>query len=199
VATRGRRPGTGDTRQAILDAARRAFADSGFDRARLRSIADEAGVDPSLIVHFFGSKRELYEAAISAPPAPVLEDAAPEGGHNTSLALLCDVLEYLDRPDVHDAFVAEVRSAITTPDLDTILDRFVFLPLNAQLFDSITGSDSQLRHSLVRAQVTGVVMGRYVYPHEPLSSLGARELAAALAPSIDHYLAVAIAKQHQDA
>jgi AcrR family transcriptional regulator len=198
VATRGRRPGTGDTRQAILDAARRAFADSGFDRARLRSIADEAGVDPSLIVHFFGSKRELYEAAISAPPAPVLEDVAVGAG-NTSLTLLCDVLEYLDRPDVHDAFVAEVRSALTTSDLDTILDRFVFLPLNAQLFDSLEGADAELRHALVRAQVTGVVMGRYVYPHEPLATLGAREVAEALAPSIDQYLTKVVASQHQDA
>jgi AcrR family transcriptional regulator len=199
VATRGRRPGTGDTRQAILDAARRAFADSGFDRARLRSIADEAGVDPSLIVHFFGSKRELYEAAISAPPAPVLEESVSTGAGNSSLVLLCDVLEYLDRPDVHDAFIAEVRSALTTPDLDAILDRFVFLPLNAQLFDAITGEGAQLRQELVRAQVTGVVMARYVYPHEPLSAMDAREIATALAPSVDHYLGAVETAQRQDA
>jgi AcrR family transcriptional regulator len=198
VATRGRRPGSGDTRQAILDAARKAFADYGFDRARLRSIADEAGVDPSLIVHFFGSKRELYEAAISAPPAPTLEESSPSGTKATSLSLLRDVFEYLDRPDVHDAFIAEVRSALTTPGLDTILDRFVFLPLNAQLFDAIQGDDSELRHALVRAQVTGVVMGRYVYPHEPLASLPADVVAATLAPTLDHYLQTATQAERQN-
>jgi AcrR family transcriptional regulator len=154
----------------------------------LRSIADEAGVDPSLIVHFFGSKRELYEAAISAPPAPMLEDSSRLDGSGSTLTLICDVIEYLDRPDVHDSFVAEVRSSLTTEDLDAILDRFVFLPMNAQLFDAIQGEDADLRHAVVRAQFTGVIFARYVFPHEPLASLDARSVAETLAPTVDHFL-----------
>ena len=58
----GRRPGNSGTREAILEAARRQFADLGYDRTTLRSVAAEAGVDPALVVHFFGSKQQLFLA-----------------------------------------------------------------------------------------------------------------------------------------
>lgn len=183
MATRGRRPGSGDTRQAILSAARRAFAEHGFDRARLRSIADEAGVDPSLIVHFFGSKRELYEAAVAAPPAPVLDDLGAD--EETAQRVISDVLNYLDRPEVQAPFIAEVRSALTADELEVILDRYVFLPLNAHVFDAIGGEDAALTHSIVRAELTGVVFGRYIFPREPLASADPHEIATVLAPSIE--------------
>jgi AcrR family transcriptional regulator len=186
VATRGRRPGSGDTRQAILSAARNAFAENGFDRARLRSIADEAGVDPSLIVHFFGSKRELYEAAVAAPPAPVLNDFGAD--EESAFRVITDVITYLDRPEVQAPFIAEIRSSLTAESLDVILDRYVFLPLNAHLFDLIGGTDAAMRHAVVRAELTGVVFARYIYPREPLSSAAPQAIASVFAPTIEVYL-----------
>ena len=50
-------------RDAILAAARRRFADEGYDRATVRAIAGDAGVDPSMVIRYFGSKRELFTAA----------------------------------------------------------------------------------------------------------------------------------------
>jgi AcrR family transcriptional regulator len=63
----GRRPGESGTRQAILDAARAQFAAHGWDRATIRAIAREAGVDPALVLHFFGSKTFLFAAAMQWP------------------------------------------------------------------------------------------------------------------------------------
>src|ERR687891_2496194 len=70
----GRRPGRSGTREAILAAAGRHFAQHGYDRASLRGIAAEAGVDQKLIAHFFGSKQRLFVAAVGLPlnPAEVL-------------------------------------------------------------------------------------------------------------------------------
>jgi len=186
VATRGRRPGSGDTRQAILSAARNAFAENGFDRARLRSIADEAGVDPSLIVHFFGSKRELYEAAVAAPPAPVLNEFGAD--EESAFQVISDVISYLDRPEVQAPFIAEVRSSLTAESLDAVLDRYVFLPLNAHLFELIGGTDAAMRHAVVRAELTGVVFARYIYPREPLASADPQTIATVFAPTIEVYL-----------
>src|SRR5436305_15244061 len=87
MARTGRRPGNQDTREAILAAAREAFADRGFDRASIRAIATGAGVDPALVHHYFGTKEELFLATVNAPIDPgdiipkVLEgdrDGAPE-------------------------------------------------------------------------------------------------------------------------
>ena len=51
------------TRQAILQAARVRFATDGYDRATIRAIAADAGIDPSLVMRYFGSKEQLFVAA----------------------------------------------------------------------------------------------------------------------------------------
>ncbi|HEY6692923.1 MAG TPA: helix-turn-helix domain-containing protein, partial [Solirubrobacteraceae bacterium] len=71
----GRRPGETHTRVAILGAARKLFAERGYAGASMRAIAAEAGVDASLVVHFFGSKAGLLVEAIEWPFDP--EDEIP--------------------------------------------------------------------------------------------------------------------------
>src|SRR5260370_38533039 len=66
----GRRPGANQTRDAILQAARRRFAESGYDRPTIRAIAAEAGVAPGLVRHFFGSKQRLFALAVQTQPDP---------------------------------------------------------------------------------------------------------------------------------
>jgi AcrR family transcriptional regulator len=196
MATRGRRPGSGDTRQEILDAARKTFAEVGFDRARLRLIADEAGVDPSLIVHFFGSKRELYERAIAAPPAHVAATAAlPSDLHELAERAVVEVLTYLDRMDVRSAFVAEIRSASDLAETCAIFDRYVFLPVNAYLFDRDDSVGADLRYALVRAQFRGLVSMRYVSPVEPVASASVEEVAREYAKAIVPLIAAAQSAQ----
>ena len=63
----GRRPGNPDTREAILTAAREAFAERGYDAASIRAIATRAGVDPALVHHYFGAKEQLFLAAMRIP------------------------------------------------------------------------------------------------------------------------------------
>ena len=75
MARTGRRPGETGTREAILVASRRLFAERGYEGATLRAIAAEAGVDAALVVHFFGSKAGLLVEAIQWPFDPA--DEAP--------------------------------------------------------------------------------------------------------------------------
>ena len=56
----GRRAGDSGTREAILGAARAAFSERGLDGATVRGIAAAAGVDPSLVLHYHGSKNRLF-------------------------------------------------------------------------------------------------------------------------------------------
>ena len=67
VSPAGRRPGTPDTREAILKVARREFATRGYDATSLRLIAAEAQVDPALVIHYFGTKDNLFIAATGLP------------------------------------------------------------------------------------------------------------------------------------
>jgi len=70
VSRTGRRPGDSGTRAAILEAARASFAERGYDASTIRGIAGEAGVDPALVHHYFGTKEGLFAASMALPMTP---------------------------------------------------------------------------------------------------------------------------------
>ena len=87
----GRRPaGTSDTRADILAAAKSSFAQVGFDRTTIRGIAEVAGVDPSLVMHYFGSKAQLFVACVDVPEQALsvfdILESVPREEWGTSIA-----------------------------------------------------------------------------------------------------------------
>ncbi|HKI93016.1 MAG TPA: TetR family transcriptional regulator [Gaiellaceae bacterium] len=193
----GRRRGAPDTRAAILTAAARRFAAAGYDQASLRAIAADAGVDQKLISHYFGSKQQLFVAAIGLPlnPADILP-AVLAGGREGLAERLGDVLTaLLEQPDVHQRLTGVVRGAASNPEVARMLREFltreVFVPVAASL-----GADEPLlRANLVGAQVVGLLMARYVVAVEPLASTPAPVVAAAVAPALERYLVGSLAGQ----
>lgn len=188
--SRGRRPGPSTTREAILESAARRFAEAGYDRASLRAIAADAGVDQKLIAHYFGSKQQLFVAAIGFPldPGELLPAAlagAPETLHARLVELLVTVLE---SPELHGRMTGIVRGAASSPEMARMMREFladaVFHPIAAAL----DADRPLLRANLVGSQVVGLLMARYVVGIEPLASLPAREVAEAVAPTLERYL-----------
>ena len=86
MAAAGRRPGPSRTRQAILEVAREEFARRGLDATTVRQIAGRAGVDPAMIAHHFGSKQQLFLAALQVPFDPAVEIAQVLAGPRDELA-----------------------------------------------------------------------------------------------------------------
>jgi TetR/AcrR family transcriptional regulator len=69
----GRPTGTSPCiRQALVDAARKLFAERGFTAASLRQVAEAANVNPAMISYYFGGKEGLYEAVLEEAVAPML-------------------------------------------------------------------------------------------------------------------------------
>jgi TetR/AcrR family transcriptional regulator len=66
----GATPRQGQIRQAnqsaILRAAERVFARTGFEGATMADIAEEAGLPKANLHYYFGNKRELYRAVLDA-------------------------------------------------------------------------------------------------------------------------------------
>jgi AcrR family transcriptional regulator len=52
-------------RHHLVDVAVRLFAQWGYDGTSVRYVAQEAGVNPAMINHYFGGKRNLYEEAVT--------------------------------------------------------------------------------------------------------------------------------------
>jgi AcrR family transcriptional regulator len=193
--TRGRRPGQSGTRGAILAAASRQFSERGYDRTSLRSIAAEAGVDPALVTHFFGSKQRLFVEVVEFPfdPAEVLPQVLagdPEGVGRRLAELLVSVLE---DPEARPRVLGVVRAAASEPEaarmVRELLTREVWAPGAALL----GVEDAELRMNLVGSQIVGMVMARYVVGAEPLASLPPEQLVDAIGPTLQRYLTAPLA------
>src|SRR3954467_7883627 len=113
----GRRAGGGDSREAILDAARLLFAERGYEGASLRAIGAEAGVDAALVVHFFGSKAKLLTASVQWPfdPEIELERVHAAGPANTGTALAELFVSTWDHLGDRNPIITLLRSATREP------------------------------------------------------------------------------------
>jgi AcrR family transcriptional regulator len=186
----GRRPGESGTRAAILEAARAAFAETGYDRATIRGIAAAAGVDPALVLHYFGSKEGLFEAALELPvrPADVFARGAAAGPDQLGATVVRTFLEAWEPPESRVRLQAMLRSAMTNETamgmIRDLLVREVFGPIT----QTLGVPDAQLRATLVGSQFIGLAIMRFVGRVEPLASASIDELVAAVGPTVQRYL-----------
>ena len=126
----GRRGGDSGTREAILAAARARFGDLGYDRATIRDIAADAGVDPALVHHFYGKKESLFVAAMRLPvnPLEILDAALAPGARDESRGLgehlLRIVLGVWDVAEMRATFLGMLRSATTSEQAAAMLREF---------------------------------------------------------------------------
>jgi len=188
---RGRRPGRPDTKAAILAAAREGFAAAGFGGTTIRAIATEAGVDAALVHHYFGSKDDLFVAALALPvdPREVIGAAVAGRAEEAGEKLIRAFLSVWDDPALQPALLALVRRVLEPGGDRLIRDGFVpvvLIPIGEQL-----GLDRpELRMPLVASQVIGLILARYVVRVEPIASLDTERLVSIYAPTIQRYLTV---------
>ena len=185
----GRRPGASDTREQIAVAARTQFAELGYERATFRGIAAAAGVDPALVVHFYGSKEDLFREVMQLPPAVsealVRIADGPREQMGTRLAEL--VIAALENPATRPVVLGRIRSASSHPDAAALVRETVTRDLSA-LTSAITDDQPDTRAVLVGAQVVGIALARYVVHVEPLASLPTAEVIELIAPTFQRYL-----------
>src|SRR5215211_1809436 len=109
----GRPPGDSRTQEAIAAAARRQFAELGYERTTIRGVAQEAGVDPALVHHFFDSKQKLFLSVTELPFRPeetlprVLAGRRSEAG----LRLARFAVGLLENPESGEVMTGILRAA----------------------------------------------------------------------------------------
>ena len=197
----GRRAGESRTREAILGAARRAFAAYGYDGATIRGIAAQAGVNPALVHHFYGTKERLFAAAMRLPVLPSEILAGAFGAARERLGedfqvhlgevLIGTMLRAWEGPEARAAFLGLLRTGATTDQGLAMLREFVSSTILASmvraagLADDATG---RYRAALVASQVVGLGFARYLLALEPLASASIEDLTAAVGPAVQRYL-----------
>lgn len=161
---RGRRTGSSNTRDVILAAAKKSFAKDGFAATTIRKIAKDAGVDPALVMQFYGSKDVLFAAslAVSADALNAMANAFEgpvEGlGPRVTRAFL-NLWE--QKSGDAEALMAMQRAAMSSEAAAEQLRDFVQYRLVEVVSPKLQGRpDAVLRVGLASAMLVGVIVGR---------------------------------------
>ncbi|MEV6692927.1 TetR family transcriptional regulator [Micromonospora sp. NPDC051196] len=187
----GRRPGNPATREAILEAARAVFGQRGYDGSTIRAIASAADVDPALVHHYFGSKEQLFLAAMQAPADPRKLLPMVLTGDRAGLGerLVRTFLSVWDSP-AGTAGIALLRSAVSNEWTARLLREFLTVHVLRRIFDhlDVDPVEVPLRGSLVASQLIGLAVMRHVVRLEPIASADPDALVTPIAPTIQRYL-----------
>lgn len=163
---RGRRAGSSNTRDAILAAAKKSFASDGFAATTIRKIAKDAGVDPALVMQFYGSKDVLFAAslAVSAEALGVMADAFEGPVDGLGKRVTRAFLRLWEQPGGDgEALMAMQRAAMSSEVAAAQLRDFVQFRLVEVIGPKIHGGpDAALRVGLASAMLVGVITGRNI-------------------------------------
>ncbi|MGH3638695.1 MAG: TetR/AcrR family transcriptional regulator [Mycobacterium sp.] len=186
----GRPPGTSDTRDRILTRARELFARNGIGNTSIRSIAAAAEVDAALVHHYFGTKEQLFAAAVQIPidPMQVIGPLREVPIDQLGLVLPSLLLPLWDS-EIGSGFIATMRSLLAGSDVGLIrsfLQDVISVEVGSRV-DDPPGS-GPIRIQFVASQLVGVVMARYILELEPFKSLPVQQVAETIAPNLQRYL-----------
>ncbi len=186
----GRPAGNSDTRDRILANARVLFARNGIANTSIRAVAAAAGVDSALVHHYFGTKENLFAAAVRVPIdpmdiiGPLRETPVEELGHKIPSMLLP-----LWDSEVGAGFIATLRSILAGSEVNlfrSFIRDVIAVEVGARV-DNPPGSGI-IRIQFVASQLVGVLMARYILDLEPFKSLPAEQIVETIAPNLQRYL-----------
>ena len=163
------------TEERILDAATQVFFSAGYDRATIRAVASAAEVDPGLVMHYFGSKQELYRRVIDAAPVPELGGTPAEAAEQ----ILAGVADRLASAPV--ASLALLRSMLTNPEAASAATTGI-ARYEAQIAQAIPADDADLRAAIISAITLGITVSRHLIKTDELATADPAHIIRLLRP-----------------
>ena len=163
------------TETRILDAATQVFFSAGYDRATIRAVASAAGVDAGLVMHYFGSKQELFRRVIDAVPVSEVS-AAPGRAAEQILAGLADRLE--SEPV---ASLTLLRSMLTNPEAAAAASAGI-ARYQARIAQAIPAEDADLRAAIISAITLGLTVSRHLIKSDELATADPAQVIRLLRP-----------------
>jgi AcrR family transcriptional regulator len=171
------------TECAILEAAREQFAEAGFDRTTIRSVAAAAGVDPALVMQYHGNKERLFAAAAGnwlterkkAGSVPLADIPAQA---------LADLFEGFEDPAVRDSAAALLRNCLTYPAAAAIVRDDVLCETQHVVAAALGGEDAELRAGVMGACMMGLALARYLLEIPAVADASQEDLARVVEPAL---------------
>lgn len=186
----GRRPGSSDSRQVILEAARARFAKDGYAGATIRKIAADSGVDASLVMQFFGSKDDLFREVMAITPSALMRiSEAFEGPANTlGERVTRAFLQVWDAdPPESEPFIAMLRAAISNEQASVQLRELIQTRVVHDL--GSRNADMTVRVEIVSSMLIGLIVGRHIVHVVGIVEQDRESLVRVVAPAVQAILA----------
>jgi AcrR family transcriptional regulator len=165
------------TEARILAAAAGVFVADGYERTTIRAVASAAGVDAGLVMHYFGSKQELYRRVIDAAPVPEVSGTPAEAAEQI-LATLADRLA-----STPVASLALLRSMLTNPEAASAASAGI-ARYEAQIAQAIPAADADLRAAIISAITIGVTVSRHLIKSDELATADPAQIISLLRPCV---------------
>jgi AcrR family transcriptional regulator len=190
---RGRRQGEPVSRDAVLSAAKERFATEGYEKTTLRAIAQDAHVDPSMVLYLFGSKEKLFRESLRLIIDPEVLVAALTGASDEDpdigTRMVRTYLRIWETPDTAATMRAMLQSATSNSHAHDafrgFMQNYVLTAVSGVLGG---GEHARLRATLAASQLVGTAVLRYIIEVPPLATLSAEEVVALIAPTVTRYL-----------
>jgi AcrR family transcriptional regulator len=156
----------------------------------MRAIAADAGVDPRLISHFFGSKQQLFVAVVELPfdPQTTFDAILSAGDEGVGRRLAQFVVSVLDDPRSRSTVTGIIRAAASEEAAALQIRELVVTRLLAPLFRHVGGADPELRAAMLGSQVVGLTFARHVVGIPALREAEPERLVAYLSGVFGIYL-----------
>lgn len=175
------------TRAAILTAARHLLASRGYEATTIRAVAKEAGIDPSMVMRYYGSKDGLFAAAVDVNLHLPLASELPVDRIGEMLAR-----HLISRweGELSDEFISLLLRSAGTNKGAAEQFRRIFEGQVLKFVRELTGDgpDARRRAAMVSSQVLGLSYCRYILELPAVVEIDAETLARTLAPVLQHYL-----------
>jgi len=193
---RGRRQGEPVSRDAVLSAAKQRFATEGYEKTTLRVIAQDAHVDPSMVLYLFGSKEELFRESLRLIIDPEVLVAALTGAADDDpdigTRMVRTYLRIWETPDTAASMRVMLQSATSNSDAQDafrgFMQNYVLTAVSGVLGG---GEEARLRAILAASTLVGTAMLRYIIQVPPLATLSADIVVKLIAPTVTRYLTAA--------
>ncbi|HTY34350.1 TetR/AcrR family transcriptional regulator [Mycobacterium sp.] len=171
------------TKAAILTAARERFGAAGFQGATIRAIAADAGVDPAMVMRYYGSKDKLFAAAADFDLR--FPDFASVDRTQVGRSV---VRHFLERWEGDEALVILLRSSATNGEAAQRMHQIFGAQLQPLVATLVPAGESGVRAGLIATQILGMALCRFVLRLPPVVGMTRDEIVEWLGPTIQRYL-----------
>src|SRR5215216_4387427 len=175
------------TRSRILSSARTEFAAAGYDRATIRGIAAGADIDPSLVMRYFGSKADLFDAIVEIDLR--LPDLATVPRRRLGETLVSHFLTRWEGDPADDALLTLLRSAATDENAANRMRGIFRHQLVAALVKIVPDpAEAATRAGLIATQMLGLALCRHIVRLPPVVALEKATIIQFVGSTIQRYV-----------